>query len=192
MIQASRPKNKTEAAFYETAKAKQWEVYRGGWPDFLCHRNKKLVAVEVKPDGQLPTVKQLAVMTMLTMAGITCYVWTPSQAYLVLPTGSLEPLVKARSSTASTPMPDTTPSPSVPTNVAFAAGDRMRKLLTLLKNGERKSREIMRMMHAKRPEFEKIVRQSNGLVVEDHRPCRSKNGRPSSVVRLVGNLSRAT
>ena len=43
----------TEQAFADKMKASGWEVFRNGFPDFLCRKDGKAILVEVKANGKL-------------------------------------------------------------------------------------------------------------------------------------------
>ena len=56
-----------------------WEVYRNGWPDFLCVGDDQTIAVEVKSGNARLTKGQGEAMNVLASVGISCYVWHPDQ-----------------------------------------------------------------------------------------------------------------
>lgn len=77
-----KPKNEAEGLFYEQMQANGWSLTKRGWPDFLCVRDGKLCAVEVKPRSDVPLKKnQLAIMGLLSAHGIACYKWTPDGGF---------------------------------------------------------------------------------------------------------------
>lgn len=79
--------NKSEEAFVE--RMEQWEVYRNGWPDFLCVDGGQTIAVEVKSGNGKLTKEQGEMMSVLAASGIDCYVWHPTQGFSLHQQGKL-------------------------------------------------------------------------------------------------------
>jgi hypothetical protein len=65
-----------ELAFALWAEAVGWVVTKRGWPDFICYREKQLMAVEVKAGKDGLRVEQVNALSALNRAGIPTYVWT--------------------------------------------------------------------------------------------------------------------
>jgi hypothetical protein len=63
--------HKTEEAFMRGMERRGWTVLKRGWPDFLCIRGDRIVAVEVKTDDIGLTEKQIAVQDALKRVGLT-------------------------------------------------------------------------------------------------------------------------
>lgn len=75
-----RPKNETEAKFFDWIMEQGYKASKRGWPDFFClGPNEELMVVEVKPDGHVPTQWQKTIMAALQKAGIPCYLWSPTE-----------------------------------------------------------------------------------------------------------------
>jgi hypothetical protein len=75
-------RNTPERLFARMAESRGWDITKRGWPDFLCWRDGKLVAVEVKPRGSHPLkASQLRVMRYLVAHGIDCYKWSPDGGF---------------------------------------------------------------------------------------------------------------
>lgn len=69
--------NITETSVMLELQEKGFEVYRTGWPDFLAHRNGKIIAVEVKSKTDKLRKEQAAVHRLLASAGVKVYVVYP-------------------------------------------------------------------------------------------------------------------
>jgi len=73
-------RNGPENAFEVKAIENGWDVTKRGWPDFLCFKGSRVIAVEVKPlskaTGKLQYLKLAQVRTMLWLSsvGVECYV----------------------------------------------------------------------------------------------------------------------
>lgn len=72
-------KNANELAFERMAESKGYTFTHRGWPDYLCEKDGRYVAVEVKPRtnrGRLQYLKheQVVVMLFLQSLGVTCCV----------------------------------------------------------------------------------------------------------------------
>jgi hypothetical protein len=48
-----------------------------GWPDLILVRGDRLMAVELKAEGKLPTIDQIGVLGVLAGAGAETHVWHP-------------------------------------------------------------------------------------------------------------------
>lgn len=75
--------NPTEALFRIKAIRAGWRISKKGWPDFLCSKGDRVVAVEVKPDvGETELRKeQREVMSFLSSKGIACFRWSPTRGF---------------------------------------------------------------------------------------------------------------
>ncbi len=79
MIKEGRPQNAHEAMLYDIMVKAGWHITKRGWPDFLCRKEGRLVAVEVKSKRTHKLKEeQKAVMLLLKSQGIECYRWTPA------------------------------------------------------------------------------------------------------------------
>jgi hypothetical protein len=78
-----RPRgNPAEAAFFEELTADGWEVFKRGWPDFICVRNGKVLLVEVKPTPvEGLRHDQVFILQLLADAGLNVAVWNPKTGY---------------------------------------------------------------------------------------------------------------
>ena len=82
-------KNKAEQSFAEDAQKRGWEVTKRGWPDFLCFKDGRFVAVEVKKTrNSVLRMSQIRVMEALCMAGIRCYRFTPDEGMVAFRTST--------------------------------------------------------------------------------------------------------
>lgn len=78
MLKAKDWGNTTETAFDEWAKSQGYVVTKRGWPDFLCLKDGRVAAVEVKPrtkKGRHKHLKleQVVSLAVLQKSGIDCY-----------------------------------------------------------------------------------------------------------------------
>lgn len=77
-----RPINEAEGAFFDELTADGWEVFKRGWPDFLCVRNGQVLAVEVKPSPlSRPKADQEFVLQLLADHGLNVAVWNPKTGF---------------------------------------------------------------------------------------------------------------
>ena len=69
---------KIERAFALKMQSEGWEVYKNGFPDFLCTKDGKGILVEVKAnDNQKLKTHQLMMMSLLTNRKLKTCVWSP-------------------------------------------------------------------------------------------------------------------
>lgn len=83
-----RPQTEKEfqAAVLELAHLRGWRTYHtfisihstGGFPDLVLVRRPKLLFVELKREGKLPTEKQQAWLDELRACGQDARLWTPA------------------------------------------------------------------------------------------------------------------
>lgn len=74
--------NPAENAFAQTARANGWEVFKTGYPDFICYKGSELMLVEVKPKkGGRLKLSQARLMNKLAEKGIKCYKWSPDSDF---------------------------------------------------------------------------------------------------------------
>ncbi|KKL11231.1 hypothetical protein LCGC14_2547880 [marine sediment metagenome] len=79
MIKETRPVNSSEAELYDLMVKGGWRVSKRGWPDFLCVKDDRIVAIEVKSKrGHRLKGEQRHMMTLLAKLGAECYKWTPA------------------------------------------------------------------------------------------------------------------
>ena len=74
----------TERAFAEQMEAKGWQVYKYGFPDFLCIKDDRFILVEVKAnkkDHLKP--HQIEVLGLLTNRKFESFVWSPDDPQLL-------------------------------------------------------------------------------------------------------------
>jgi hypothetical protein len=75
-----------QAAVLELAHLRQWRSYHtwisihstGGFPDLVLVRRPRLLFVELKREGKLPTEKQQAWLDELRACGQDARLWTPT------------------------------------------------------------------------------------------------------------------
>lgn len=76
-------KSYAETRFFAMATRKGMEVIKGGWPDFACFRNGKLVVVvEVKEKKHRLQPHQLKLLDGLRQWGIPAYVWIRGDGFV--------------------------------------------------------------------------------------------------------------
>lgn len=76
--QGRRPKNPTEAEFFDAAAAGGWVLSTRGWPDFFLKQGNAVCCVEVKPASSRAFRREQArVLGALSEAGIPCFCWSP-------------------------------------------------------------------------------------------------------------------
>jgi hypothetical protein len=76
--QGRRPKNATEAEFFDAAAAGGWVLSTRGWPDFFLKQGEHICVVEVKPASSRGFRREQArVLGALAGAGIPCFCWSP-------------------------------------------------------------------------------------------------------------------
>ena len=79
MIKETRPKNLAEADLYDLMVKGGWHVTKRGWPDFLCTKDDRIVAIEVKSKhGHRLKEEQRTILNLLAKMGAECYKWTPT------------------------------------------------------------------------------------------------------------------
>jgi len=76
---ATKPRNnRAEIKAWEALDMDGWEIARRGWPDYLCWKDGKVIAVEVKPRRHHALRRdQRKIMFYLQEAGVPCYRWSP-------------------------------------------------------------------------------------------------------------------
>lgn len=77
-MERRRPKNLAEGQLFDELTEQGWEVFKRGWPDYICRRGDEVMVVEVKP-GPGTSLKrdQEWVMQLLASHGLKVYVWNP-------------------------------------------------------------------------------------------------------------------
>jgi hypothetical protein len=76
--QGRRPKNATEAEFFDAAAEGGWVLSTRGWPDFFLKQGEHVCVVEVKPASSRGfRQEQARVLGALAEAGIPCFCWSP-------------------------------------------------------------------------------------------------------------------
>jgi hypothetical protein len=76
--QGRRPKNPTEAQFFDHAADAGWVLTGRGWPDFFLKQGDTVCAVEVKPASSRAFRREQArILGALSKAGIPCFCWSP-------------------------------------------------------------------------------------------------------------------
>lgn len=76
--QGRRPKNPTEAEFFDAAAEGGWVLATRGWPDFFLKQGEHVCAVEIKPaSSRAFRQEQARVLGALSEAGIPCFCWSP-------------------------------------------------------------------------------------------------------------------
>lgn len=69
---------KSEQQLADKMMAEGWEVYRKGYPDFLCRKDDTIIAIEVKPNTNINLEPhQITMMGLLKSLGVECYRWSP-------------------------------------------------------------------------------------------------------------------
>lgn len=77
-----RPANEAEGQLFDELTADGWEVFKRGYPDFICVRNGKVMFVEVKPTARCgPKVDQEFVMQVMADAGLNVAMWDPFRKF---------------------------------------------------------------------------------------------------------------
>jgi len=78
-----RPKNPTEAAFFDMAEADGLVITKRGWPDFACFcPDGKFILVEIKPlRSSRLKAWQWKIMETLSSLGVECYRWSPDTGF---------------------------------------------------------------------------------------------------------------
>lgn len=78
-------KNKDERECYERLVNDGWKVLRKGYPDFICVKGDRVMAVEVKPK-RFHRLKrfQYMVMEILSSKGISCWKYTPDGGFEII------------------------------------------------------------------------------------------------------------
>lgn len=86
----------TEAAFVARALERNWQLYRSGWPDFLCFdpQTKRFLLVEVRSESEKLLPSQRAMFEALESAGFPVRIYRPGQDAL-LPWRKAEALAAA-------------------------------------------------------------------------------------------------
>lgn len=70
--------SKSEETFACLMRDACWSVWHRGLPDFICERNNRVIAVEVKSfPGQKLSQEQVTVLHILADRGLECYRWDP-------------------------------------------------------------------------------------------------------------------
>ena len=92
MRKEERPVNKTEGMLYDIMSQAGWHITKRGWPDFICRKEDRIVAIEVKSKrSHKLKSEQLEMLLLLAKLGVECYRWTPVGFELVTPVmGSLD------------------------------------------------------------------------------------------------------
>lgn len=81
-LRSRRPRKAPEAAFFDYATSRSWQITSRGWPDYCVIRDGRLVAVEIVSEhGRRPRHDKRVVMALLTAQGIDCYVWSPDGGF---------------------------------------------------------------------------------------------------------------
>ena len=82
-LRASGPlKNAAEEAFRVAAGRAGWLVSKRGWPDFICVKGARFMAVEVKAVRRRTLKReQLKVMELLAGKGVECFRWSPGGGF---------------------------------------------------------------------------------------------------------------
>lgn len=71
---------------YDAARLLGWKAYHthdarhsaAGFPDLILTRRPRVLAAELKRDGERPTPAQLAWLEELAASGVETFVWTPA------------------------------------------------------------------------------------------------------------------
>lgn len=78
ITQGRRPKNPTEAQFFDEAAEAGWTLSTRGWPDFFLKLGSTYCVVEIKPASSRNFRQEEArVLGALSEAGIPCFCWSP-------------------------------------------------------------------------------------------------------------------
>lgn len=76
--QGRRPKNPTEAQFFDEAAEAGWTLSTRGWPDFFLKLGSTYCVVEIKPASSRKFRQEEArVLGALSEAGFPCFCWSP-------------------------------------------------------------------------------------------------------------------
>ena len=74
----------TEQRFIDTMIAEGWELYKTGFPDFLCINNENAYLVEVKAHNKDALKEnQLKMLTLLEKRAFEIFAWSPDNQKLV-------------------------------------------------------------------------------------------------------------
>lgn len=86
IVRPRQTEKEFQAAVLEFAHLRQWRSYHtwisirstGGFPDLVLMRRPRLLFVELKREGKLPTEKQQAWLDELRACGQDARLWTPA------------------------------------------------------------------------------------------------------------------
>lgn len=83
-IREAKMPTATERAFAQKMESEGWEVYRNGFPDFLCVKDGKVIFVEVKRSkSEQPRANQYQILQLLNGTMIDAFLWSPDSSDLV-------------------------------------------------------------------------------------------------------------
>lgn len=78
IFQGRRPRNATQAQFFDLAAEAGWALSTRGWPDYFLKLGNSVCCVEVKPASTRNfRPEQVRVLAALVGAGIPCFCWSP-------------------------------------------------------------------------------------------------------------------
>ena len=82
-VQCKRPRNPSEAAFYDACEKHGISMTRRGWPDYGClDKDGRFFVVEVKPKRSARLKKQqMVILRILAAYGIRAYKWSPDGGF---------------------------------------------------------------------------------------------------------------
>ena len=88
MRKEGRPANKAEAKLFDLMIEANWQLTKRGWPDFICRKDSRVVAIEVKTKrSHRLKEEQKETLLFLASLGVECYRWTSAFGFeRVLPT----------------------------------------------------------------------------------------------------------
>jgi len=80
-----RPKNPSEASFFDLAQGAGWGLMTRGWPDYFCWKEDGIFLVEIKrKHGYRLKYFQNFLLQKLASYGVPCYLWNPQTGFLKL------------------------------------------------------------------------------------------------------------